>query len=160
MRKLFKLAVVRTSWDDFYPNETFIDSVPYEIRLRWYNALISGKYTQGQQTLCDNYGRLCCLGVGAAEFGCSVELMRPFSLLTPDMEFTNLLYGPGRLKVIDDEYNPIIANMNGAFVGVNVNAASLNDFHNLTFKQIAQLICPEEWLRTNKWYGKFLLKFT
>ncbi len=44
-----------------------------EFKVRWVEALRSGKYDQGRTCLKSKYGAYCCIGVAAEISGCDLE---------------------------------------------------------------------------------------
>lgn len=101
---------------------------------KWIKALRSGKFSQGHHSLEDEFngGNFCCLGVACKvlipkkkqEFD-SEESLR----LVGDMP-TEQKNAPAWLKKIDADF--------GKITGVQLN--ELNDTHDFTFKQIANLL--------------------
>ena len=98
-----------------------------EIKTKWVEALRSGEYQQGKYKLIENE-KYCCLGVlsnlFAKEKGCDFPI-EPFEVL--------------RFDVVDwsgiDRTNPSLYFEDG-----HQSLTSLNDFVNLNFKELADLI--------------------
>lgn len=117
-----------------------LDNMNKDIKKKWVDALRSGKYVQGYDTLKNNSGEYCCLGVLcdlAAKEGVVQEKL--------------LTYGAGSKYYYDGEGSVLPdsvmdwASLEDIIVRVEyedapVSLDDLNDSHRLTFNQIADLI--------------------
>jgi hypothetical protein len=98
---------------------------------KWANALRSGKFKQGKHKLEDEYGNLCCLGVGC-------KIFTPRNLQKVKYETSRLAgvdpieqqHAPQWLKTIDLDL----------FRKSNYHFTDLNDSLNYTFNEIADII--------------------
>ncbi len=111
------------------PIQESATKLPPELKAKWLEALRSGKYKQGRDTLCDGTG-YCCLGVLSDIQG----------RLTKDKD--NDYYYDGNNCVELGHDNPVnFVNYYAAIqqLGTNYSLASLND-RGATFEEIANII--------------------
>lgn len=121
-----------------------------KVKKQWVKALRSGKYTQGTGVLRRHldYGsvRYCCLGVAAELFakkaGCTVEQVwsaRDTCFDQCDSYLPESLQRYMFKKSAVDQTNNL-ANPSVPYLGGRSGLAHLNDYQNLSFNQIADLI--------------------
>lgn len=117
------------------------EKLPKAFKNKWIKALRSGKYKQGNGSLYnkkdDSY---CCLGLGAAICGISLESLEGKGLLINNAEKKirgiNKIPKPliGSVLKISNKYNPIVDKL------VDMNDNMMNMKHKYSFKRIATWI--------------------
>lgn len=118
----------------FIPLSSFIVERNSEARKLWHDALVSGEYKQCKRRMKIQKffsTKYCALGVGDDIYNAgSDKFFRKISIIPPE-----------QLDYIDT--NPFTAY--NTITECRVSTVALNDDYNLTFKEIARLVYPEQY---------------
>lgn len=121
-----------------------------DIKDRWINALCNGNYKQGKGCLLDEYGNYCCLGVL-----CDLYMKETGELVTWEnscdgegnvtkiasfLGYTTILPEPIRFWAGLNEQSPSVTYTDMDGKGEYFMLATLNDAHDASFDELAELI--------------------
>jgi hypothetical protein len=118
------------------------------VKKAWTEALRSGRYTQGRETLRSNYDKFCCLGVlcelataqGVIPPAVKNDIWGDFSY--GDKHFGDLRSGTLPVSVQDwayEDFDPADRQLSDPMLG-DWCASDWNDAHEASFEEIADLI--------------------
>lgn len=111
--------------------KTVYPKLPVKFKEKWLKALRSGEYEQGRQTLLNNDGQYCCLGVA-----CSLKNIPDKNILGWGMPSSSFIKDSRLPKFLDSKYD----------MSFMEELASMNDGNEeegkkpRSFKQIANWI--------------------
>lgn len=107
-----------------------------ENQLKWFDALLSGKYRQGKEKLCQ-HGEYCCLGVAAEIFANEDTVI---SIKDDCKTFDNIVScAPAYVVNILGLYNTLGGTINDSLLCENPPLSLLND-QDKSFKEIVEII--------------------
>lgn len=117
-----------------------LEKINPEFKAKWVQGLRSEEFIQGQQVLkqtdTDGISRYCCLGVGC-------ELI-PEDVLTREVDSQKRTHYNGNAYTLPEAARKYIGTKEEIpfviYEGQKRTLSSLNDDHELTFKEIADLI--------------------
>jgi len=123
----------------FIPNPDFYKKASEAFRKKWHDALISGEYKQGRDSMHPYEDSYCCLGVGYAL--CVTKTVPDYGLPSLYSNFAKILsHAANSLEADDKRYDPDLAIRND---GVKVSGADFNDVYCAPFEVIAKFVWPE-----------------
>lgn len=135
-----------------YSNTDFCTKKNLAVRKKWAQALLSTTDKQGYNTMEELFPRddgvkerySCCLNVARIAFGNTGNLRSQLGFIRANTKFYQALSQITKSGMFVNEGNGEKDVVIGwEYNEGNVTASMCNDTYRLTFKQIANLVCPE-----------------